>query len=106
MDAGPCDRCRDHPRLLPTCGPAGHPGLCRRCALEVGDEAWCDGHRDEARDLLGWAAALPDHTDLVVTLWWIGTGEVQLASLADLFDPAELRGLPDPVREVLGPRRR
>jgi hypothetical protein len=105
VDAGACDRCGDHPRLLPTCGPGGQPALCRRCALEVGVDAWCDGHQDEARDLLGWAAALPDHVDLVITLWWVSTGEVRLDSLADLPDPAEMRGLPDPVRAVLGPRR-
>jgi hypothetical protein len=102
VDAGACDRCGDHPRLLPTCGPAGDLGLCRRCALEVGTEAWCDGHQDEARDLLGWAAALPDHVDLVVTLWWVSTGEVKLGTLVDLADTAVLRELPDPVREALG----
>jgi hypothetical protein len=65
----------------------------------VGTDAWCDGHQDDARDLVAWASALPPHVDLVITLWWVSTGEVQLDSLAGLPPVA---ALPDPVREVLG----
>lgn len=96
VDAGPCDRCSDRPRLLPTCGPDGHPGLCAGCAATLGVDAWCDGHHDEGAEALAWAASLPGHVDLAVTLWWVATGEVGLdpSLLADLgpFD-AQVRGL-------------
>jgi hypothetical protein len=59
VDAGACDRCRELPRLLPTCGPSGWEALCRTCALAVGLDAWCDGHRDDGREALRWAVALP-----------------------------------------------
>jgi hypothetical protein len=98
VDAGPCDRCRDHPRLLPTCGPDGWPGLCRPCALGLGVDAWCDGHLDDAVAELAWARQLPDHWDVAVTLWWIATGEVRPGSVVDLRDT---RGLAAPVRAEL-----
>jgi hypothetical protein len=101
VDAGSCDRCRERPRLLPTCGPDGWPGLCRPCAADVGVDAWCDGHHDEAETSLRWAAALPGHWDLAVTLWWVATGEVQLDRLVrprdlDPFPAAVRAALPDP----------
>jgi hypothetical protein len=98
VDAGPCDRCRDLPRLLPTCGPDGFPGVCRPCAEALGVDAWCDGHLEDAEAALAWAAALPAHWDLAVTLWWVATGEVRLDSLVDLR--ADDR-LPATVRDAL-----
>lgn len=84
VDAGACDRCQDLPRLLPTCGPTPWRGLCRSCAEVVGLDAWCEGHRAEGEAALAWAHELPDHWDLVATLWWIATGEVRLDVLAPL----------------------
>lgn len=78
VDAGTCDRCDQRPRLLPTCGPAGWPALCRACAAEVGDDGWCDGHLDEGRAARAWADALPDRWADVVVAWWVATGEVRL----------------------------
>ncbi len=78
VDAGTCDRCGQRPRLLPTCGPAGWPALCRPCAAEVGDDGWCDGHLDEGRAARAWADALPDRWADVVVAWWVATGEVRL----------------------------
>ena len=101
VDAGPCDRCGQLPRLLPTCGPDGLPGVCRPCAEELGTDAWCDGHLAEAEESLAWTAALPDHWDVAVTLWWLATGEVRLGSLVDLR--ADER-LPAPVRRALTSR--
>lgn len=98
MDAGPCDRCGQRPRLLPTCGPDGLPGLCRSCARTLGTTAWCDGHQDEAEVALRWASSLPDHWDVTVTLWWVATGEIRVASLVDLR--ADER-LPATVRAAL-----
>lgn len=108
VDAGACDRCDDLPRLLPTCGPDGYPGLCRPCADDLGVDAWCDGHHDEAVEVLGWAAALPDHWDLVVTLWWIATGEIRVDRAVDravdrVVDLDRLDRLPDQVRLALLP---
>lgn len=82
VDAGPCDRCGELPRLLPTCGPTAWTALCRGCAEVVGLDAWCDGHLDEGQAALDWAAGLPTHWDLAVTLWWIATGEVRVGALA------------------------
>lgn len=76
VQAGQCDRCGGRPRLLPTCGPVAWPAICRSCALEVGTDAWCDGHVDQARDLLAWARALPAWWGDAVVLWWVATGEV------------------------------
>lgn len=76
--AGECGRCGRRPRLLPTCGPVAHAALCRRCATELGDEAWCGGHREHGRRLRDWAAGLPDEWPDVVRAWWVATGEVRL----------------------------
>jgi hypothetical protein len=98
VDAGPCDRCGELPRLLPTCGPAGLAGVCRPCATELGTDGWCGGHLDEAHAALTWAEALPSHWDLAVTLWWVATGEVRLERLVDLRRDARL---PPSLREAL-----
>lgn len=84
MEAGECDRCGQEPRLLPTCGPVAWTALCRSCAGEVGPEAWCEGHADQAADLLAWAEELPEEWPTVCRVWWIATGEVRVddASLA------------------------
>lgn len=84
VSAGECDRCGDEARLVATCGPVEWRELGRACAQDLGLEAWCDGHEDEARTALRWLAALPDEADDVTRLWWVATGEVQL-------DPALLR---------------
>jgi hypothetical protein len=92
VDAGACDRCRELPRLLPTCGPSGWEALCRTCALAVGLDAWCDGHRDDGREALRWAVALPTHWDVAVVLWWVATGELRTAQLRALRGIEELPG--------------
>jgi hypothetical protein len=99
VDAGACDRCGHLPRLLPTCGPEGLAGVCRPCARELGTAAWCDGHLADAEAALSWADGLPDHWDLVVTLWWIATGEARLDSLVDLRADGRL---PAGLRHSLG----
>lgn len=86
VEAGECDRCRAEARMVTTCGPVAWPALGRRCAAEVGADAWCDGHRDEREQALAWLADLPDLADKVARLWWVSTGEVKL-------DPALLDGL-------------
>ncbi len=83
---------------MATCGPGG-ARLGRRCAAAEGVEAWCDGHRDEAEEVLAWLAGLPDEADDAARLWWVATGEVRLASLADLLPRALPPGV---VRDVLG----
>lgn len=95
VDAGPCDRCEARPRLLPTCGPVAWRALCRACGLDVGLDGWCDGHEDDAGDLLAWAADLPPWWGDAVVLWWVSTGEVEGAPEA--LHP----GLPGPVRTAL-----
>lgn len=78
VTAGECDRCGGSPRLLPTCGPVAWQALCRDCAVDLGADAWCDGHRDEGRAALAWASGLPDDWEDVARLWWVATGEVRL----------------------------
>jgi hypothetical protein len=84
VDAGECDRCSEEARLVDTCGPIAWRRLGRRCAAEVGVEAWCDGHLDDADDALAWLASLPAEADDAARLWWVATGEVRLESLAAL----------------------
>lgn len=83
MEAGECDRCGEEPRLLPTCGPVAWTALCRTCAGDVGHDAWCDGHAEEAADLLAWAERLPDEWPTVCRLWWIATGEVRIGEVEE-----------------------
>jgi hypothetical protein len=96
VDAGLCDRCGLDPRLLPTCGPSGGGGVCRDCAEVLGDDGWCDGHRDEGRQARGWAAALPDRWPDLVVLWWTATGEARLDRVV-----VDRTGLPPAVSAVL-----
>ena len=98
VDAGNCDRCGTTPRLLPTCGPAGADAVCRRCAEELGDDGWCDGHLDDGRAARAWARQLPDRWADAVTLWWIATGELRVD--AATIDPAPWG---DEVRVAMGP---
>ncbi|MFU8841098.1 MAG: hypothetical protein ACNA8R_10290 [Nitriliruptoraceae bacterium] len=101
VDAGTCDACAGAPRILPTCGPAGHDALCPSCALACGLDAWCDGHADEGRAALAWAAALPDRWSDLVVLWWVATGEVR----PDATSMPDLAALPATVSAALSPPR-
>jgi hypothetical protein len=86
VEAGECDRCQAEARLVEPCGPlpdlavpAGRDwALGRRCVAELGDEAWCDGHRDEGAAVRRWLARLPEEADDVARLWWVATGEARL----------------------------
>jgi hypothetical protein len=103
VDAGACDACDDLPRLLPTCGPAGHTALCAACADTIGLDAWCDGHRDEAETALSWAARLPERWPDLVVLWWVATGEVRPSATS----VPDLDGLPATISATLSrPRAR
>jgi hypothetical protein len=82
VEAGECDRCGAEARLVTTCGPVRWAELGRRCAAEVGTDAWCDGHADEAAELLRRLRDLPDEADMVARLWWVATGEVRLDAAA------------------------
>lgn len=78
VEAGECDRCARRPRCVPTCGPVAWTSLCATCAGEVGDDAWCDGHRDDGVAHRAWARALPPEWPTVVRLWWVATGELRV----------------------------
>lgn len=52
--------------------------LCAACAVEVGEDAWCEGHRDDGARHRRWAAALPAEWPTVTRLWWVATGEVRV----------------------------
>lgn len=84
VDAGSCGRCARSPRLLPTCGPVGQEALCRGCARQLGDDGWCDGHRDEGRVARAWAEQLPPRWGDLVVLWWVATGELRPAAAGDV----------------------
>ncbi len=95
VTAGTCDRCEAAPRLLPTCGPTTFEALCRDCAEDEGDDAWCDGHLDDGRSAREWAATLPERWADAVVLWWVATGEIRAEG--SLIDG------PAPLGEDLGP---
>ena len=69
--------------------------LCRDCALDVGRDAWCDGHAADAHEVLAWAAALPSWWGDATVLSWVASGEVR--GLPHHLDPT----LPAPVRAAL-----
>lgn len=75
VEAGECERCARRPRCIPTCGPVPWTALCPDCAHEVGDDAWCDGHRDDGLRHRAWGRALPSEWATVARLWWVATGE-------------------------------
>lgn len=88
VDAGECAACGRQPNLVPTCGPgASVVALCAGCAVALGVDAWCSGHRDDAEDALAWIAGLPPEWPSVTRLWWVATGEIDL-------DPALLATTP------------
>lgn len=86
VEAGECDRCQAEVRLVEPCGPLPELAvpasrdwaLGRRCVIELGGDAWCDGHRAEGVAARRWLARLPEEADDVARLWWVATGEVQL----------------------------
>ena len=100
VEAGECDRCGAEARLVATCGPTAWAALGRRCAREVGAEAWCDGHADQARTWLRHLAGLPDEADAVARLWWVATGEVRLDP--SVVEPLERAALPPAAGGVRG----
>jgi hypothetical protein len=77
VDAGECDRCGREPRLVEVCGPLPWTAIGRRCASELGAQAWCDGHAEQADRNLRTLRGLPAEADVVARLWWVATGEVR-----------------------------
>jgi hypothetical protein len=78
VEAGECDACGKEARMVMTCGPGAARYLGRRCAQEQGEDAWCAGHLDEARQALRVLARLPGEADTVARLWWVASGEVRV----------------------------
>lgn len=78
VEAGECGRCTRRPRCVPTCGPVAWAALCATCAVEVGDDAWCEGHRESGAAHRARARQLPAAWPTVVRLWWVATGEVRV----------------------------
>lgn len=78
VEAGECDRCGQHPRCVPTCGPVAWTSLCADCAVDVGDDGWCDGHVDDGAAHRAWARDLPSQWPTLVRLWWVATGETRV----------------------------
>lgn len=93
VEAGPCDRCGEAPRLLPTCGPSGASAVCRDCARQLDVDGWCDGHREEGATARAWAEGLPARWADLVTLWWVATGEVRVDAADVPEDGVELERL-------------
>lgn len=77
VDAGECDRCEVQPRWVATCGAQAWAHLCRDCLLDLGTEAFCAGHHDDAMAHVVAARALPDDWATITRLAWIATGEVR-----------------------------
>lgn len=95
--AGRCEACDVRPRLLPTCGPGAPGAVCRDCALELGDEGWCEGHRAVGEAARAWASVLPDRWADLVIAWWVATGEVRAGAWSEL----DTSTLPHEVRREL-----
>lgn len=95
VSAGECERCGEEARLVETCGPIAHRYIGRECAREIGTDAWCDGHAEDARRYLAWIEELPAEADAVARLWWVATGEAKL-------DPDLLARSPDLAAVVAG----
>lgn len=91
VEAGDCDRCGREARLVTTCGP-GPVALGRRCAAELGTEAWCEGHAEQAEAALAALSRLPAEADDVARLWWLATGELRLDP--EQLTAARARALP------------
>ena len=89
VEAGRCDACDVQPRLLPTCGPGAPGSVCRDCALRLGEDGWCDGHRADGASARAWASALPERWADLVIAWWVATGEVRTGAWPQL-DPSTL----------------
>lgn len=100
VEAGECDRCGHEARMVTTCGPTHWASLGRACATEVGVQAWCDGHAENALAWLESLAELPEEADAVARLWWVATGEVrtEVAGLRPLLRKA----LPDTTATIHG----
>jgi hypothetical protein len=98
VEAGECDRCGREARMVTTCGPTQWASLGRACVAEVGVQAWCDGHADDARAWLALLAGLPGEADAVARLWWVATGEVR-TEVADLR-PLLRKALPDTTATI------
>lgn len=103
VDAGECDRCGADPRWVTTCGAQPWPAICRDCLLELGTEAFCDGHREDALEHVAAARALPEDWATITRLAWIASGEVRagddwVALVTDLASrPDELAGSDPPT---------
>jgi hypothetical protein len=78
VEAGDCDRCGLEARLVAVCGPVPWEAIGRRCARELGTQAWCEGHAAEGTAALRHLAALPEDADTVTRLWWVATGEIRV----------------------------
>lgn len=81
VDAGWCERCDLHPRVVPTCGPTGVTAVCAPCAVELGEDGWCDGHRGDAEVARRWVSTLPENWAELTVRWWLATGEVRSGDL-------------------------
>ena len=78
VEAGECDGCGAEARVAQVCGPGAAEFLGRRCVVQQGPDAWCDGHAEDAAAAVAWAEHLPPEANVVARLWWVATGEVRL----------------------------
>ncbi len=97
VEAGRCQACDVRPRLLPTCGPGMPDAVCRDCALQLGEDGWCEGHQAAGEAARGWASALPERWADLVVAWWVTTGEVR----ADAWPGLDTSALPSELRRAL-----
>jgi hypothetical protein len=98
VEAGRCETCDVQPRVVPTCGPGAPGAVCRDCALDLGDEGWCEGHRATGEAARAWASTLPDRWADLVIAWWVTTGEVRAA---DAWSELDISMLPPDVERAL-----
>lgn len=84
VDAGACGACGLHPALVAVCGPVTFQAVCAPCCLHPPAELFCAGHADAYAYAKAYCASLPANWASCVLLWWVATGELQLAGLSDL----------------------
>lgn len=84
IDAGPCGACGVAPAVVAVCGPVGFQSVCATCCVDATEELFCAGHAEDAAYAKAYCTSLPDNWAQCVLLWWIATGEIQVADVLDL----------------------
>jgi len=84
VDAGPCGACGVKPALVAVCGPVAFQSVCATCCVDSNEELFCAGHAEDAAYAKTYCTSLPSNWVQCVLLWWVATGEIQVADVLDV----------------------